>query len=269
MYLFAKEAGFNRPRWSESSRLRIFNYAIMCGMHKLIFLDTETTGNEIGKDRLCQICYKTGGTVKTSYFKPPVPISVKAMSVTHITNKIVAGKETFVGSVMFKELKSLLKDGILVAHNARFDIAMLEAEGLTVANFICTLRVARYFDEENKIPEYGLQFLRYFLDLDVVGEGKAHDAEADVHTLFALFERLLRKVQEKIPDEKKAIEKMMEISKNPVVFKKFNFGKYKDKSVENVFREDRRYLEWLLKTKLEDGAQDEDWIYTLRFYLGK
>ena len=23
MYLFAKEAGFNRPRWSESSRLRI------------------------------------------------------------------------------------------------------------------------------------------------------------------------------------------------------------------------------------------------------
>ena len=238
-------------------------------MQKLIFLDTETTGNEIGKDRLCQVCYKIDDKIETSYFKPPVPISVKAMSVTHITNKTVADKKAFLGSQMQKELEAILKDGILVAHNAKFDIAMLQAEGLKVADYICTLRVARYFDEENKIPEYGLQFLRYFLDLNVMGEGKAHDAEADVQTLFALFERLLKKVQEKIPDEKEAIAKMVEISKNPVMFKKFNFGKYKDKTVENVFLDDRRYLEWLLKTKLEDGAQDEDWIYTLQSYLNK
>ena len=238
-------------------------------MQKLIFLDTETTGNEIGKDRLCQICYKVNDEIKTSYFKPPVPISVKAMSVTHITNKTVADKEVFAGSKMFEELKSLLKDGILIAHNAKFDIAMLEAEGLKVNKFICTLRIARYFDEENKIPEYGLQFLRYFLDLAVAGDGKAHDAEADVNSLYALFERLLTKVKEKIPDEEKAIEKMVEISQNPVIFKKFNFGKYKDKTVESVFLDDRRYLEWLLKTKLEDGVQDEDWIYTLEQYLNK
>ena len=241
----------------------------MDSMQKLIFLDTETTGNEIGKDRLCQVCYKVNGEIKTSYFKPPVPISVKAMSITHITNKTVANEEVFLGSKMFKDLQALLKDGVLVAHNAKFDIAMLEAEGLTVSNYICTLRVARYFDEENKIPEYNLQFLRYFLDLDVVGDGKAHDAEADVQTLFSLFERLLKKVQETIPDKEKAVAKMVEISKNPVMFKKFNFGKYKDKTVENVFLDDRRYLEWLLKTKLEDGAQDEDWIYTLQSYLNK
>jgi exodeoxyribonuclease X len=234
-------------------------------MQNLIFLDTETTGNEIGKDRLCQICYKANGEIKTSYFKPPLPISVKAMSITHITNKTVADKEAFEGSEMYKELKSLLKDGILVAHNAKFDIAMLEAEGLKVNKFICTLRIARYFDEENKIPEYGLQFLRYFLDLDI--PGKAHDAEADVNSLYALFGRLLTKVQGKILDEEKAIEKMIEISKNPVLFKKFNFGKYKDKTVESVALDDRRYLEWLLKTKMEDGGQDEDWIYTLKQYL--
>jgi len=34
-----------------------------------------------------------------------------------------------------------------------------------------------------------------------------------------------------------------------------------------VALDDRRYLEWLLKTKLEDGGQDEDWIYTLKQYL--
>ncbi len=236
-------------------------------MQNLIFLDTETTGNEIGKDRLCQVCYKVNGEIKTSYFKPPLPISVKAMSITHITNKTVVDKEVFAGSEMFKELQSLLKDGVLVAHNAKFDLAMLEAEGLAVNKFICTLRVARYLDEENKIPEYNLQFLRYFLDLDVEGDGKAHDAEADVNSLYALFERLLSKIKEKISDEEKAIEKMIEISKNPVIFKKFNFGKYKDKTVQSVALDDRRYLEWLLKTKMEDGGQDEDWIYTLKQYL--
>lgn len=235
-------------------------------MKNLIFLDTETTGNEVGKDRLCQICYKTNGEIKTAYFKPPLPISVKAMSVTHITNKTVADSEPFIGSKMSQELGALLKNGILVAHNAKFDIAMLTAEGVDVPNFICTLRVARHFDEDCVIPEYNLQFLRYYLNLEI--PGGAHDAESDVNTLYAVFERLLTKVMEKIPNEDEAINKMMEISANPVVFKKFNFGKYKDMLVEEVARKDTGYLEWLLKTKLADGAQDEDWIYTLRHYLG-
>ncbi len=236
-------------------------------MQKLIFLDTETTGNEIGKDRLCQICYKYNGKVKTNYFKPPVPISVKAMSVTHITNKMVADKEIFAGSDTAEELQSLLTDGILVAHNAKFDIGMLEAEGLSVPKFICTYRVSRHLDEEDKIPEYSLQFLRYFLDLDVLGG--AHDAESDVNTLFALFDRLLIKIKENGMSDKDSIEKMVEISKNPVIFKRFNFGKHKGKTVEEISKEDKGYLEWLLKTKLEDGTQDEDWIYTLKHYLGK
>ena len=235
-------------------------------MQNLIFLDTETTGNDVTKDRLCQICYKNNETLKTCYFKPPVPISIKAMSITHITNKMVEDKEAFKDSEMHKELKKLLKDGVLVAHNAKFDIAMLEAEGLKIPKFICTLRVARHFDQENKIPEYNLQFLRYFLDLDV--KGKAHDAEADVNTLYALFGRLLAKVTEKIPSEEKAIEKMIEISAKPVIFRKFNFGKYKDQLVEEIAKRDTGYLEWLLKTKLADNTDDEDWIYTLRHYLG-
>jgi exodeoxyribonuclease X len=235
-------------------------------MNKLIFLDTETTGNEIGKDRLCQICYKNDDKINTSYFKPPIPISVKAMSVTHITNKTVADKEAFKESKMYKDLNSLLKDGVLVAHNAKFDIAMLEAEGLSVPKYICTLRIARHFDENNLIPEYGLQFLRYFLDLEI--EGGAHDAESDVKVLYGVFERLLNKVKEKIPNEDEAIQKMIEISGKPVVFKKFNFGKYKGDLVEDVFKKDRGYLEWMLKTKLADGTDDEDWIYTLKYFLG-
>ena len=234
-------------------------------MKNLIFLDTETTGNDVKKDRLCQICYKVDGKTTTKYFKPPIPISVKAMSITHITNKMVEDKEAFAGSETFKELKNLFKDGILVAHNAKFDIAMLEAEGLKIPKFICTLRIARYFDENNLIPEYNLQFLRYYLDLEV--EGKAHDAESDVNVLYSVFGRLLNKLKEKTPNEKEEIEKMVEISSKPVLFKKFNFGKYKDKLVADIFMTDKGYLEWLLKTKLSENADDEDWIYTLQYYL--
>ena len=246
-------------------------------MEKLIFLDTETTGNELGKDRLCQVCYENFCEVKTEYFKPPLPMSVKSMSITHITNKMLEDKKCFEGSEMQKELQKLLKDGILVAHNAKFDIAMLEAEGITVPKFICTLRVARFLDKENKIPEYNLQFLRYYLDLDV--DAHAHDAEDDVKVLHALFQRLLDKVKEEIKDheksadlvasEDKAIERMIEISATPTLFYKFNFGKYKDKTLAEVSKTDKRYLEWLLGEKLKNEAGDEDWIYTLKHYLGK
>lgn len=231
----------------------------------LIFLDTETTGNEPGKDRLCQVCYQIGETIRTEYFKPPVPISVKSMSITHITNQMVKDKPSFEGSEMQKELASLLPNHILIAHNAKFDISMLEAEGLRVPNFICTLKVSHYLDTEAIIPEYNLQFLRYYLDLDV--SGSAHDAEGDVRVLHALFQRQLQKFLDQGLNEEEAINKMIEISKTPLLFKKFSFGKHKDKTVAEVARIDRNYLEWLLRQKMEDGEQDEDWIHTLKHYL--
>jgi DNA polymerase III epsilon subunit-like protein len=236
-------------------------------MDKLIFLDTETTGNDLSKDRLCQVCYKTSKGIFTEYFKPPLPMSVKSMSITHITNKMLVDKLPFIGSKMFTDLQDILKDGILVAHNAKFDIGMLVAEGLNVPKKICTLRVARYLDPNNLIPEYNLQYLRYFLDLEV--EGSAHDAEGDVNVLYAIFQRLMSKVKEELPNEEDAINKMLEISEKPSLFTIFTFGKYKDKLIAEVLKTDRRYLEWLLNSKLENENDDEDWIYTLRHYLGK
>jgi exodeoxyribonuclease X len=235
---------------------------------ELIFLDTEATGNELGKDRLCQVCYKTGGKVRVEYFKPPLPISVKAMSITHITNAQVADKPSFVDSEMKKELQELLKEKVLVAHNATFDIAMLRAEGVEVPRFICTLRLARFLDQDCKIPEYNLQYLRYFLELEVTGF--AHDAEGDVLVLEKLFERLWIKVRESETTNESALEKMIEISSRPTLFKNFLFGKYKGQEIAEVLKIDRGYLEWLLNQKLTNGGEEaeEDWIYTLRHYLG-
>ncbi|MCL5017311.1 MAG: exonuclease domain-containing protein [Patescibacteria group bacterium] len=232
---------------------------------KLIFLDTETTGNDVLKDRLCQICYKVDGEYHTEYFKPPLPMSVKAMSITHITNKFLADKPPFQGSEMYKEIEALLSKGIMVAHNARFDKAMLESEGIAVPQSICTFRVARYLDSDNQIPEYNLQFLRYFLDLDI--DAGVHDAEEDVKVLSGVFERLLAKMIKETGNENSAIAKMIEVSSHPSLFRLFNFGKYKDKKIEEVVKTDRGYLEWMLSRKMEEGGTDEDWIYTLEHYL--
>lgn len=231
---------------------------------QLIFLDTETTGIEEA-DRLAQVCYRVGDEVKVGYFKPPVPMSVKSMSITHITNKMLADKESFAGSTFASELQSLLSTGVLVAHNAPFDCEMLKREGIEIPRFICTLRVARFLDSGGVIPEYNLQFLRYYLDLDI--PGNAHDAEGDVNVLYAVFGRLRAKVQEATGDEDSAIQKMIEISSVPSLYKKFNFGKYKDKMIAEVVQTDRGYLEWLLKQKLESGDNDEDWVYTLQYHL--
>ncbi|MDE2001080.1 MAG: hypothetical protein KGI60_00770 [Patescibacteria group bacterium] len=235
-------------------------------MHELIFLDTETTGNDVATDRLSQVCYKTSDGIYKGYFKPPVPMSVKAMSITNITNKMLADKEPFKGSAMMKDLEARLAEGILVAHNAKFDCAILEAEGMSIPRRICTFRVARELDPESQIPEYSLQYLRYFLDLDVE-DAPAHDAEGDVKVLYALYKRLLAKMTSEGIGEEQAIEKMMDISSHPSLFKVFNFGKYKDKKIGEVVKTDRGYLQWMLDRKYEDGGQDEDWIHTLEYYL--
>ncbi len=237
----------------------------MCGMDELLFLDTETTGNELMNDRLCQVCYKISEGIFMGYFKPPIPMSVKAMSITNITNKMLHDKEPFRASSMKKDLEKLLPEKILVAHNAKFDCAMLENEGLSVSRRICTLRVARYLDPENLIPEYNLQFLRYYFDIDV--EANAHDAEGDVKVLCAVFDRLFSKMRAELKSDEEVIAQMIDVSSRPTLFRLFSFGKYKDKKIEEVVKSDRRYLEWMLNQKLDSGTEEEDWIHTLQYYL--
>lgn len=239
--------------------------------YKLIFLDTETTGNE-AKDFLCQVAYSINGKRTTALYKPPIPIPPAASAVHHITNKMVAGKPEFKFSLEFKELHDLLHDNgnIMVAHNAPFDIGMLKKEGIIPERYIDTLRVARYLDPDEKLESYRLQFLRYALDLEVETGAVAHDALGDVIVLEKLFERLHKKLTDMSGgDEKKAIEEMMEISGRPSLIKVFRFGKYKDQRIEDVAMKDKGYLQWLLSQKMENPEDEEDWIFTLKHFLGK
>lgn len=233
---------------------------------KLVFLDVEATGIEVGSDRICEVAYSVEGDLASAHFKPEKPMSVKAMSVTHITNKMLADKPAFAGSDFQKKLIEVLEDGIMVAHNAEFDSSMLQAEGVPVPQWICTLKVARHLDPDAAIPEYNLQYLRYHYELEV--DGGAHDAVTDVLVLEQVFGQLLATLKEKerIADDDKAYERMMEISKLPTLIKRFTFGKYNGVRIADVAAQDPGYIEWLYGQKQSSPKDETDWIYTLERY---
>lgn len=238
-------------------------------MSNIVFFDTETTGNT-EDDFLCQLAYKHGDEHFSSLYKAPKKIPPEASAVHHISNKMVEDKCLFCDSPDFPKIKELFEhpETIVVAHNALFDLGMLKKEGVNPNKFICTLRLARHLDSEGKIDRYNLQYLRYLLELEV--DANAHDALGDVLVLEKLFERLKNKmVESENISEEEAIEKMIQISSRPSIFKTFNFGKYAGRKLEEVAQEDRGYLEWLLREKEGSGQIDEDWIYTLKYYLKK
>lgn len=238
-------------------------------MNKLIFFDTETTGNT-DKDFLCQIAYKSNDDSFVGFYKPEKKIPPEASAVHHITNKMVADLISFKESEDSVKIKELFedKDSIVVAHNAPFDLLMIKKEGIEPKRFICTLRLARHLDPEEKIERYNLQYLRYLLEIEI--DATAHDALGDVLVLEKLFERLKNKMmKEDNLDERQTIEKMIVISSHPSLLHTFKFGKYNGKRIEEVIKTDRGYLQWLLDQKLNGDGIDEDWIYTLKHYLGK
>ena len=224
-----------------------------------IYLDTETTGTG-PDDRLCQIAFKADdGPAICDLFNPGKPISIDAMAIHHITEKMVQDKPPFKESDAYVKLQKLVSDinNVIVAHNAKFDMQMLDREGISTQRVICTIKLARYLDKNGVIPKYSLQYLRYFLGLEI--EAKAHDALSDILVLEGLFNRLNAKFQEngKLMDP---VQEMIHISSNPVLIPRMPYGKHKGVLFSEVPRD---YLEWLSGTEL-----DEDMAYTVKKYLG-
>jgi len=60
------------------------------------------------------------------------------------------------------------------------------------------------------------------------------------------------------------VEMMVELTNTPVFISKFKFGKYKNKTLQEVAHEDSGYLRWMLK-----GMEnlDEDLRYSINSVL--
>ena len=157
----------------------------------LLFLDTETTG--LSEPRLVSLAYshETSDFVSYALFKPAKPIEFGASAINHISNRMVENLKPFEGSADKKLLQSLLDTHTLVAHNARFDVGVLQNEGVIATDVLCTKQHAQNIlgNKDNSPNSYSLQYLRYFLDLDIPS-ALAHTAAGDVAVMKALYVKL-------------------------------------------------------------------------------
>lgn len=228
---------------------------------KLLFLDTETTGLEGA--RIVQLAYKNRGSEEMfiEYYKPPIPIEFGAMGTHHITEEMVANKLPFSETTTYKDLPKMFKYSIFVAHNAKYDIGILKNEGIEVASFICTYKVAyRLYD----LPDHKLQSLRYRWGVKI-DEAKAHDASGDVAVLEQIFEYMLKEHTSKNQiTEDESIKKFIEISNEPVLLRKISFGKYSGTSFDDLRNNNRDYLIWM-RDKMEN--KNEDLEFTINHHL--
>ncbi|SFV90414.1 Exodeoxyribonuclease X [hydrothermal vent metagenome] len=240
-----------------------------------VLFDTETTGNQ-ENDRIIQVGAmvvhdREHIDVYDELCSTAVPISIEAMEVHNITPEIIADKAPYSQTAFSKAVESYnAPENYLIAHNISFDLGMLEKEGFVNRyTLIDTVRVAKHLLPDS--PAHRLQYLRYALELYKNEEAeakkmgitiKAHDAIGDVLVMKLLLSKLVQLTQQQFPGEN-PMHKMAELTRTPVLIKTFKFGKYKDRNIEEVSREDMGYLQWMYKNL----DLDEDLKYTLEQYL--
>ncbi|MDD5405886.1 MAG: exonuclease domain-containing protein [Sulfurovaceae bacterium] len=244
-------------------------------MAKYILFDTETTGNGID-DRIIQIGGivvhdKNNMEIFDELCSTNIPISIEAMAVHHITPEQLIGKPPFIKSNFLNTLQKYNEPGnFLIAHNINFDLDMLKREGFeNKYTLIDTLRCAKHL--LSKQNSHALQYLRYSLGLykneeeesSKIGISiKAHDAIGDVLVMKLLLSNLVEQTKIQFGNVD-IMSTLAKLTTTPVLLSIFKFGKYKDRAIEDIAREDLKYIEWMRKN-LE---LDEDMRYTLDYYL--
>ena len=224
----------------------------------IVFFDLETTGVNIGTDRIVEISilkvFPNGNKEsKTWLVNPEVEIPQGATDVHGITNEQVVTEPTF------KELAPTVNEMIagcdLAGFNSnRFDIPLL-AEELMRAGIDFDMKTRKAIDvqvifhkKEQRTLSAGYQF---YCGKELEG---AHGAEADTN---ATFEILLAQL-DKYDDIENSVDALSEFSShgkradfagfillNEEGQEIFSFGKYKGRTVEEVLKENPGYNNWI------------------------
>ncbi len=165
-----------------------------------LFLDTETTGFK--DPRLCSLAFNIWGTnlISQGYYNPPKPIEEGAVAVHGMTNFMLSTEKPFAGSKDFLHIQQLLDKLVVVAHNAAFDVRVLQNEGLKVHRSICTKELAKAIF--TNLPRHNLQELRSELHL-VAPSAVAHSAVGDVMIMKKLWNAMYREKMKDWGDEKR------------------------------------------------------------------
>lgn len=240
-------------------------------MPKYILFDTETTGNQ-EEDRVIQfgaMIVDQSGAVEAydEFCSSDVEIKLEAMEVHNITPDMIVGKPKATETVFYQKLLELNnEENYLIAHNIAFDMGMIQKEGFeNHYQTIDTLRCAKHLFPD--MPYHRLQYLRYALELYKTEEAeaakhnitiKAHDAIGDVLVMKLFLSKLVMKCREVYPDYN-PMEKLVDLTRTPVLIQTFKFGKYRGQKIAEVAQQDPGYLNWM-KSNMD---LDEDLKYTL------
>ena len=163
-------------------------------------LDIETTGLSKNTDKITEfgiIKVKNGERIGEfeCFVNPEKEIPQRVVEVTNITNDMVKDAET-IDKVLPKVL-DFVKDTVLVAHNATFDIGFIKhnADQLGLEfnpTYIDSLPLAKELFPHFKKFKLGIIADNLGIEVDV-----AHRALADVDTLVKVMEVMLKMLDEK------------------------------------------------------------------------
>lgn len=239
----------------------------------LAFFDLETTGINVGIDRVVEISVvkvlpNNKTEIYTKRINPTIPIPPRSTEIHGITDEMVKDAPTF--KDIAKELNQFFGNSDLAGYNSnKFDIPLLVEEFLR-ADVDFDLKGRKFVDVQNIFHKMEPRTLhaayRFYCQKDLINN---HSAEADAMATFEILKAQLDRYQgvkiknregqlvEPIVNDMGALSNFSEQQNNAdlvghLVFndKKqevFNFGKHKGKAVELVFAQEPAYYDWMMK----------------------
>jgi len=228
-------------------------------LHKpLCIFDLETTGINISKDRIVEICIlkvfpDASRESKTWLVNPEMPIPKESSDIHGITDEMVADKPTL--KEIAPKIIDMIKDSDLGGFNSnRFDIPLL-AEELLRVGFDFDLSKHKPIDVQtifHKMEPRNLSAAYQFY----CGKSleNAHSAEADTLATFEILDAQVGKYDELGDDahslsefsfHKRSADLAGFIIYNDKEEEIFSFGKYKGQKVLDVFDKDPGYFGWI------------------------
>lgn len=241
----------------------------------LAFFDLETTGVNVGYDRIVEICIlrvNVNGTteIKSNLINPTIPIPPEATAIHKISDDDVKDKPKF--AEIAHELNQFLNNCDLAGYNSnKFDVPLLVEEFLR-AEIDFDLKNRRFIDVMNifhKMEPRNLSAAyRFYCNAELTN---AHSAEADTIATYEILKAQLDKYENVLITDKngntfkpivndvKALHEFSYHNRNAdlvghIIFDEndkevFNFGKYKGKSVEEIFVKEPSYYDWMMKSQ--------------------
>ena len=226
----------------------------------ICFFDLETTGGNVGKDRIVEIAILRVDIDKKESKRvwrvnPEMEISFQAIEVHGITNEMIENEPNF--AHYSNEIYQFLKGCDLAGFNSiRFDIPIL-VEELIRANVEFDFTQIRMIDSQviyhKKEPRNLSAALQFYCNKELKN---AHSAMDDTIATYEVFKAQIEKYDD-LESDMDFLNKYSNRYNNLDFAGKiridndddaiFAFGKYTGQKVVEVFRKDKGYYSWIMK----------------------